>query len=183
VPRLLSLNLLVYLAFNFFYIAFPVYVARDLGWSLGATGVFFSVTSVLMVVVQGPVLARASRSFASRTLVLAGSLLLAASFPFFTARGVAPIYAGAALLALGNGLMWPSLLALLSKATAPDVQGAVQGLAGSGAAMASIVGLLAGGMLYGRLGSGVFLLAAAITAATTLLTLGVRVTEPRPATS
>jgi MFS family permease len=181
VPLLLGLNFLVYLAFNFFYIAFPVYVARDLGWSLGATGAFFSVTSVLMVLVQGPVLARASRAFSARALVLAGSALLAASFPCFTARGAPVIYAGAALLALGNGLMWPSLLAILSRAATADLQGTVQGLASSGGAIASIIGLLAGAALYAQLGSGVFVLAAALTAATTLLALGVRAPERRAA--
>jgi MFS family permease len=177
VPRLLALSFLVYLAFNFFYIAFPVYVVRGLHWSLGATGAFFSVLSLLMVAVQGPVLSRASRVWSARRLVLGGSAVLAASFLFFTARGVAPIYAGAALLALGNGLMWPSLMAILSRATAPDVQGAVQGLASSGGAIASIVGLVAGGLLYGAMGARVFVLSALITGVVGLVAL--RIAEPQ----
>jgi MFS transporter, DHA1 family, tetracycline resistance protein len=178
VGHLLALNFLVYLAFNFFYIGFPVYVARDLHWTLGATGLFFSVTSLLMVLVQGPVLARASRVWSPRTLVLGGCALLAVSFVFFTARGAPALYGGAALLALGNGLMWPSLLAILSQATPPDVQGAVQGLASSGGAVASIAGLLLGGLLYSVAGSGIFVIAAVITAATGALALRIKPRAP-----
>ncbi|MEA3246500.1 MAG: MFS transporter [Gemmatimonadota bacterium] len=173
VPRLLLLNLLVYLAFNFFYVAFPMHVAQDLGWPIASTGVFFSVVSVLMVVVQGPVLARASQRWSPRALVIGGGVLLAASFPFFGARGAVPIYAGAALLALGNGLMWPSLLALLSQAAGSRVQGAVQGLAGSGGALASIVGLVVGGSLFGWMGAGVFVTAAVITGVACVISLGI----------
>jgi DHA1 family tetracycline resistance protein-like MFS transporter len=179
-PRLLVLNLLVFLAFNLFYVAFPVYVAHDLGWSLADTGAFFAVTSLLMVAVQGPVLARASRRWSARTLVLGGSAILAASFPCFASASTAVIYAGAALLALGNGLMWPSLLAALSSAAGARVQGAVQGLASSGGAVASIAGLLVGGVLFTALAGRVFLVAAAITALVVLLAVGMPRLEAAP---
>ena len=163
VPRLLLLNFLVFLAFNIFYVAFPIYVVGDLHWTLAQTGVFFAVLSLLMVAVQGPVLKRAGRRWSERTLVIGGSAILALSFPFFGASRPGWLYAGATCLALGNGLMWPSLLALLSRAAGERDQGAVQGLAGSGGAMASIAGLLLGGMLFGVLGANAFNLAAGIT--------------------
>jgi MFS family permease len=90
--------------------------------------------------------------------------VLAASFPFFISGSTAMIYVGTALLAAGNGVMWPSLLAILSRAADRSVQGAVQGFAGSAGAMASIAGLLLGGALYHALGSGVFLISAALIA-------------------
>ncbi len=163
IPGLMTIYFLIYLAFNFFYIAFPVHAATRLEWTLTDTGVFFAVMGLLMVLVQGPVLSRASRVCSDRTLVIGGSLLLGASFLFYTAAGKPAIYAGTALLALGNGLMWPSLLAIISKVTGPETQGAVQGFAGSAAAVASIVGLLVGGLLYGVLEGRVFVLSAAIT--------------------
>ena len=73
------------------------------------------------------------------------------------------------LLALGNGVMWPSLLSVLAKAADRNVQGAVQGLAGSVAAVASILGLLAGGMLYRFMASDVFVISAALTLLTFML--------------
>jgi len=131
---------------------------------------------VLMVVVQGPVLKRASRVWSERTLVIGGSLILATSFLFFAVDGKLQAYVGTGLLALGNGVMWPSLMALLSMAADREEQGAVQGFASSGGAVASILGLLGGGLLYGVLGTGVFLLSFAITMIVVLL--GIWIPQP-----
>jgi len=171
VALLCGLQFLVFLAFNFFYIAFPVYVATGLGWSLTETGVFFAVMGTLMIGVQGPVLSRAAAVLSDRALVVSGGVVLAASFALFTSRSTAVIYAGAALLALGNGLMWPSLVAVLSKTTEPRYQGTVQGFASSAAAVASIGGLLVGGLLYSWLQSNVFALSAVVTGLTCVLAL------------
>jgi len=176
VSLLLGLYFLVFLAFNFFYIAFPVHAATRLEWSLGETGAFFTFMGVLMVVVQGPVLKRASRVWSERTLVIGGSLILATSFLFFAVDGKLQAYVGTGLLALGNGVMWPSLMALLSMAADREEQGAVQGFASSGGAVASTLGLLGGGLLYGVLGTGVFLLSFAITMIVVLL--GIWIPQP-----
>ncbi len=179
VPRLLTLNFLVFLAFNVFYVAFPVHLAHDLGWPLAATGVFFAALSLMMVVVQGPVLTALGRRWSERRLLLTGGAVLAGSFVFFGAGRATWLYAGAALLALGNGLMWPSLLALLANAAGEEMQGVVQGLAGSGAALASMVGLLVGGALFDRLGPTVFLLPTGVVLIATVL--GARMRAPVPA--
>ena len=163
IPLLLTLYFLVFLAFNLFYIAFPVHAATRLRWSLTEIGIFFSTMGFMMVVVQGPVLRRVSKIWTERTLVIAGSLVLAVSFLLFTMDGKLHAYVGTALLALGNGVMWPSLMAIISVSTDQEVQGAVQGFASSSGAVASIAGLLVGGLLYGVLGSSVFVLSAVIT--------------------
>ena len=160
VGSLLVIQFLVYLAFNFFYVAFPVHAATTLAWPVRRVGLFLSVLSLFMVLVQGPVLSRVSKRVSDRGLVAVGGGILAASFLMFTQTPVLLLVVGAALLALGNGLMWPSLQAILSKAAGADAQGSVQGIASSSAAVASIVGLLVGGVLYGRLGVTVFLMAA-----------------------
>ena len=53
VSLLLAVYFLVFLAFNFFYIAFPVHAATRLRWSLIDTGIFFSVMG-LMMALAGP---------------------------------------------------------------------------------------------------------------------------------
>jgi len=181
IPLLLTLYFLVFLAFNFFYVAFPVHAATGLDWSLAEVGVFFVVMGALMVLVQGPVLKRASKAWSERKLIIGGSLSLAVSFLFFTADGAPSVYAGTVLLALGNGLMWPSLMAVISKATDQSVQGALQGLASSIGAVASILGLLAGGLLYGVLGSGVFVLSFAVTLLAVFMSFWVRTAEAEQA--
>jgi MFS family permease len=157
IPYLLALHFLVMLGFNFFYIGFPIYAAKDLEWTVTEVGIFFSVLSLAMIVVQGPVLKRAATRWSNRSLVVFGSLVLSASFLFFLSRSTGVLYAGAVLLALGNGLMWTSLLAILSNRAGSRYQGAVQGFAGSSGAVASIIGLLIGGVMFDRIGSIVFL--------------------------
>ncbi len=174
IALLLAIYFLVFLAFNFFYIAFPVYAVTDLGWELTDTGLYFSFMGLVMATVQGPVLKRASAIWSDQTLVLFGSLLLATSFGFFTSQTTWVIYAGTVLLAVGNGLMWPSLMAIISKTAGADVQGAVQGLAGSAGAVASITGLLVGGLMFGVLGGTVFVLSAAITTLVFLMAFAIK---------
>jgi MFS family permease len=160
VPLILSIYFLVMLGFNCFYAAFPVYAVGTLRWSVTDTGIFFAVLSLLMVIVQGPILSRVARKVSDGTLALVGGVFLAASFVFFTTPKGAAVYSGAALMALGNGLMWPSVVSLLSKAAGERYQGAVQGVAGSLGAAASILGLILGGLLFGILEGSVFLLSA-----------------------
>ena len=174
VPRLLGLQFLVFLAFNFYYVAFPIHAATRLHWSLTEVGIYFAAVSILMALVQGPVLARLSRRFGDRPLVIGGSVLLAAAFALYTSPRLVPLYAGTVLLAVGNGLMWPSLMALLSRTTDRTTQGAVQGFAASVNAVASILGLLLGGFIYSGWGPGVFLLAGAMTGLVCLFALGIR---------
>jgi MFS family permease len=174
VPLLLAMYFLVMLGFNLFYVSFPMHAVVGLQWTVRETGAFFAVLSLMMAVVQGPVLGRAARRWEDTGLVLAGSLMLAASFLFFWAGTSASAYAGAALLALGNGLMWPSVIGVLSKAAGPRFQGAVQGLAGSLGSAASIVGLLGGGLLFDVIGPRTFVLAGAAVFVAFVLAWGLR---------
>jgi hypothetical protein len=52
--RRIVLHFLVLLAFNFYYIAFPVYAATRLRWSLGQVGIYFTVVSLLMAIGVDP---------------------------------------------------------------------------------------------------------------------------------
>ena len=162
---LLALYFLVFFAFNLFYVAFPVYATTVIGWSLFEIGVYFAAMGLTMALVQGPVLTWLSARWSERQRVLGGGIVLAASFPFFISGSTATIYVGTVLLAMGNGVMWPSLLAILSRVADRSVQGAVQGFAGSAGATASIAGLLLGGALYHGLGNGVFLISAVLMTA------------------
>jgi MFS family permease len=174
VPALLVVYFLVMLSFSFFYIGFPVHAVRELSWTVTETGIFFAYLSLLMVLVQGPILASAAKKYSERVLVMLGTVVLAAGFCglFFDSRWI--IYLAASLIALGNGLMWPSVMALLSTIAGTRHQGAVQGAGGSVGAVASIVGLIAGGLIYTWLSGGIFVLAALVVIPVALITRGMR---------
>ena len=99
--------------------------------------------------------------FKDESLILAGSIMLIGSFVFYTGTSYVSIGAAVILFAGGNGIMWPSFLSVLSK-RAGDDQGVVQGFASSAGSLASIIGLIAGGLLFSVLNANTFLLSAAV---------------------
>jgi len=162
VSYVMTIYFLVFLGFNFFYIAFPVHAVKSLDWSLAETGFFFSFIGLTMAFVQGPVLKRATKMWSDSQLVVYGSFILALSFLFYRGDSTLLIYSGAALLSLGNGLMWSSILSILSTSADERYQGAIQGFAGSAGSLASIIGLLAGGLLYQQLTDDIFILSSIV---------------------
>ena len=106
---------------------------------------------------------RSSESFGSRfsdaALVCGGAAILTTSFLLFTSPSRTLLYVGALLFSLGNGLMWPSFLALLANAAGERFQGAIQGFGSSVGSLASI----AGGILYETVGGVTFVGSAGLT--------------------
>jgi MFS transporter, DHA1 family, tetracycline resistance protein len=159
---LLSLYFLIFLGFNIFYTSFPIHAVDGLRWTVTEMGIFFAVLSGIMVLVQGPVLRKASMRFSEEKLVIIGSALLGINFSMFVSSNITLIYGAAILFAVGNGLMWPSVLSILSKRAGTIHQGTVQGVANSFESLASIIGLMMGGLLYNVLGAMTFLISAGI---------------------
>lgn len=162
VSYILLLYFFIFLGFNFFYTAFPIHVTEKLKWSISEMGIFFSVLSLLMVVVQGPVLGFASKKLSESVLIIAGNFILGINFLMLLSENTYMIYGSTIFFALGNGLMWPSVLSLLSKAAGKKYQGSVQGFAGSLGSLASIIGLVLGGILYSSIGAMTFLISAGV---------------------
>lgn len=171
VAFLMLLYFVILLSFNFYYTAFPVHASRGLGWDVADIGAFFATLSLMMVVVEGPVLAKLSQHFSEPTLIMAGLPILGTNFVLMQSADVGVLYAGAALFAIGNGIMWPSIVSLVSKVAADRFQGAMQGVAGSVGSLASILGLVMGGVAYSAIGVGTFLICAGFAYASFVLAL------------
>jgi len=159
---LFVLNFLIFLGFNIFYTSFPIHAVSSLGWTVTEMGVFFAVLSGIMVLVQGPILRKASKRFSEEKLVIIGSMILGTNFILLLSTNTIIVYGAAILFAVGNGLMWPSVLSILSKRAGTVQQGAVQGVANSFESLASIIGLTMGGLLYSTLGATTFLISSGI---------------------
>ncbi len=171
IPFLLLLYFLLFIGFNLFYAAFPVHALTHLHWTITGLGVFFSFLGLTTVCVQGPLLSRLADRFSAATLAVVGGVILGTAFLFLTSDCLPSLYLGAALFSLGNGLQWPSFMTLLSNAAGARHQGAVQGLGGSVGSLASIVGLLLGGVLYTTLGGSTFTISAMLIFVASLLSL------------
>ena len=162
VSFLLILYFFVFVGFNIFYTAFPIHAVSGLGWTVTEMGIFYAVLSGIMILVQGPILRKALKRFSEEKLVIIGSAILGSNFVLFISSEIFLIYFAAVLFAVGNGLMWPSIMSILSRRAGPVYQGAVQGVAGSVTGVASIIGLTTGGVLYNILGGITFLVSAGV---------------------
>lgn len=160
---LLVLYFFIFLGFNIFYTSFPIHAVSGLKWSVTEMGIFYSVLSGIMILVQGPVLRKALQILSEEKLVIIGSLILGVNFALFMFNSTVLVYVALVLFALGNGLMWPSFMSILSKRAGTEHQGIIQGVGSSMGSLASIIGLVVGGILYNFIGPTTFLISAAVT--------------------
>ena len=159
---LLALYFLIFLGFNIYYATFPTHAAKDLRWSVTQLGIFYAILSGIMVLIQGPVLRKALKRFSEEKLVIIGSVILGTNFILFVSNNIVSVGGAIILFAVGNGLMWPSFMSILSRYAGSKLQGSVQGIAGSFGGLASILGLVLGGFLYNSIGAVTFLISAGV---------------------
>lgn len=116
-------------------------------------GYLFSVIGIVGAIVQGGLLRQLAKRVSDEKLVLAGIFFMMiglAGLPYgvnFT--GVAIV---GGLLAIGTGILQPTILGLVSKEASADSQGRVLGLNQSLASLARVLGPLWGGLAYEFIG-------------------------------
>lgn len=149
-----QLGVLVLVSFGFFIAfaamesTFALYTEAAFAWTAKETGKFFSLVGVVIVIVQGLVVGRAVSSFGERRTLIAGLCALGLGFG---AAALVPygwmLPVVAVFIAGGNGLIMPSLNALISRNSTSETQGMNIGLTQSGGALGRIIGpMIAGGM-------------------------------------
>ena len=144
------------------WVGFPLHAQGQLNWSVAELGTFLAGSSLLMIFAQGPGIKWLNHRFKPNEIIVLGALLLAVGFALLFSNNRAMLYLANVFISFGNGIMWPSFMALLAQAGPTDSQGAVQGYASSMGSLASVIGLVLGGVLYTSFGASVFLLSAVI---------------------
>lgn len=162
IPLLFVVYFLNFLGFSFFYACFPIFASQIMEWSSFQLGLYFTLSSFIMVIAQGPILSYLSAKVPDASLIIIGSLLISLNFVLLTFQTNLSVFSANILMALGNGIMWPSFLAILAKSGSPKVQGTIQGYASSTGSLASIFGLVLGGLLFNYIGATIFLVSAVI---------------------
>ncbi|WP_109301175.1 MFS transporter [Aquimarina sp. AU474] len=165
IPLLYAIYFLTFLGFSLFYAGLPIYASSILKWTSIELGIFLAYSSIIMILVQGPLLSYLSNKVSNVTCIIMGTLLLAISFYMLSISSIMIMYMAITLLSLGNGLMWPNFLSILSKTGNHQMQGAIQGYGNSMGSFASIFGLVLGGFIFEsiqvalfKIGTGIFLL-------------------------
>jgi DHA1 family tetracycline resistance protein-like MFS transporter len=119
--------------------------------------------AVLMGGIQGGGMKALSARLSERTLVVGGSLLLAAGFAWIPrVHSVGLLLAPLALAAAGRAVVQPSLMSLASVAASAGERGAVMGVYQASASLARVVGPVVAGLLYDRSLGAPFLLSAVL---------------------
>ena len=137
---------------------------------------FFLFMGAIVATIQGGLIGKLANSVGEKNLVLIG----AASFTIGLALvpsvyRVSLLYVVAFFIAIGQGLCYPSLTSLVTKASPPNEQGSMLGLASGIGSLARFLGPIVSGSLYDLAHArGAFLGGAALTAAAFCVALWLR---------
>ncbi len=182
-----QLGVLVLVSFGFFVAfaamesTFALYTEAAFAWTARETGKFFSLIGVVIVLVQGLVVGRAVANFGERRTLIFGLCSLSCGF---AAASLVPfgwmLPAVAVFIAGGNGLIMPSLNALISRNSTSETQGVNIGLTQSAGALGRILGPMIAGGMFEMVAPGAPMAAASVLAAVVAITSYMLIREIRP---
>jgi DHA1 family tetracycline resistance protein-like MFS transporter len=152
------------------------YTARKVGW-------FFGLAGLTIVIVQGGLVGRLSKALGEWPLVITGPVLVTTAMLLLTQIGLHPTV-GLLLLAVicnatGRSLQTPTLSALISHTSDPQMQGRVFGLFHMLGSLARVIGPIIATGVYTKHHVGPYLVAGGITFAAAVWTVMLRATTPR----
>ena len=172
-------------AFSAFEATFALFGERRLGLRLASTGIVFTVIGVLIAVVNGGLVAPAVRRFGEPGTLRLGLVLNAAGLAILPFVHDWLLLAPALLLlTTGQGLVTPTLSATVAGRVAAERRGAALGAQQSAGGMARVVGPVAGGFAFERIGPGAPAVGGVALLLVAVLVLSRRrdATPPSPAT-
>lgn len=144
---------------------------------------FFLFMGVIVAIIQGGLIGRFAKRIGEKALVVIGAMSFTIGFVAVPPVWRVPLLYGVAFfIAVGQGLTYPSLTSLISKAAPEEERGSMLGLATSVGSLARFVGPILSGFLYDLGGaSGAFFGAAALTLVSLLIAVSMRTAGLRTA--
>jgi MFS transporter, DHA1 family, tetracycline resistance protein len=196
VPQLFWLYLVGTVAFSLMEQTLGLYIERiwlptaggasstaHLRHASAMTAYFLVVVGVTGAIVQGVLIGRFARRFGEHRLVVAGTVLVGCTLVLIPIVADIRIYALllalGPILALGSGILNPSIPSLLSQATESDAFGGILGLGQSLSALGRVVGPMFAGLLFEFSHEIPFYLGAALMFTCSLVSLTIRVVSDR----
>lgn len=155
---LLIATLLVQLPLAMMMSNLAVLGQQVLNWTPEQVAWVFAVVGGVGIIVQGGLIRLLIRWTGEFVLVIMGALVMAAGFGLFALVPVLQtnwvMYGGAAIFAVGNGMLTPALAGLISQTVGSQQQGRVQGGNQSFQALGRILGPTYGSAAYVGIGPG-----------------------------
>jgi MFS family permease len=114
----------------------------DMAW-------FFLFMGVIVAAIQGGLIGRLAKAVGEKTLVIIGASSFVLGFALVPSVYRVPLlYVVAFLIAIGQGLCYPSLTSMVSKVAPENERGSLLGLATSVGSLARFLGPIVSGFLY-----------------------------------
>ena len=196
VPQLFWLYLVGTVAFSLMEQTLGLYIERiwlpstgggsstaHLRHASAMTAYFLVVVGVTGAIVQGLLIGRLARRFGEHRLVVAGTVLVGCTLVLIPIVADTRIYALllalGPILALGSGILNPSIPSLLSQATESDAFGGILGLGQSLSALGRVLGPMFAGLLFEFSHEVPFYIGAALMFTCFLVSLTIRVVSDR----
>ena len=156
VRRLCLAFFLFFMAFNGFTNVLVLYLKQTFSWTVSLASLTFAVVGLIAMVVQGLLIGPLVKSFGEWRLtiagigfVIAGCLLL----PLANQQNsISVVFTAVSVLAIGTGLVVPSLRALVSRRLNNSGQGAVLGSLQSLQSLGTFLGAAVAGFAYDQIG-------------------------------
>jgi DHA1 family tetracycline resistance protein-like MFS transporter len=110
---------------------------------------FFLYMGVIVAAIQGGLIGKLVNRFGERRVIIAGAACFTAGFLLIPSVWKLPmLYLVATLIAIGQGLCYPALTALVSKVSPQNERGSMLGLATSAGSLARFLGPIIAGAMY-----------------------------------
>jgi DHA1 family tetracycline resistance protein-like MFS transporter len=155
-PLLLRLILLIFIAICAFAgmeTTFALWAHDGFGWGPRAVGGVFFFVGIVLAAIQGGLIGKLTARVGEARLLLAATAINAAGLALLPFTWpVVPVLAASALLAIGMGLLMPSINSLISQQASATERGGILGLSQSAQSLARIIGPLIAGAVYSGFG-------------------------------
>lgn len=132
---------------------FAVFLKQTMGWSTRSAAFAFAATGLVSAIVQGGLIRPLVRRYGEIRLIFAGAFIAALGFAqtaLVSHGGLLPLAGAIVFMAVGSGLLGPSITGLLSRITPAGEQGVVFGALTSIQTLARIISYLLANVLLAR---------------------------------
>jgi DHA1 family tetracycline resistance protein-like MFS transporter len=143
----------IYVGFAAVEGSFPLYLLRRYGATSLDVGIMFAWIGIFIAITQGIVVGRLARYMREGTMVMAGLVITAVGLVGLTlAPSYAALYAVGPIVAVGNGIAFPSFTSLYSQTCAERDAGELLGDGNAMGITGRVVGALCAGLLMDHFG-------------------------------
>lgn len=164
VSRLVILTFTAITAFSAFEATFALLASERLAITEAAVALTFAGVGVILVVTQGGLVGPLTERLGEPMAIRLGLMLNTVGFLVISgADGWGTLIPGLVLLALGQGVLTPTLSSAIAGSTAPDRAGTALGIQQSAGGLARVVGPIIGGTLFAMSTAAPYLVAAGLT--------------------